>query len=177
MVFSILKFMVLWMGVFAASSKGQLSWVEVFAIIGPLLSMVLAFYIVLINRKNKAEAELHTTNQKKFEDQLKDLSDELDKGLDKATSELTRVSDAVGVLRAHHQTLKSTNERAAHDLDSLVKKYEAAYTELMTHQRKCGDRYLQRSSYLEDLKAQREYMMFLKEMIREQAELIEKIRS
>jgi hypothetical protein len=62
------------------------------------------------------------------------------------------------------------------DFRSMKRDLEDARIALAGHQNSCADRFVHRSSYSEDQRAQRETVGLIHEMLKQQRDIIEKIR-
>ena len=161
----------------SAPTPTKVNWTDVVAVVSILFNALMGVVLWLLSRKHEADQEL----RKKTQEQLNEATIRVRDGdiarqqsatqIEHLRRELTVLQNLVGDLA---DDAVVTEIRG--DFRSMKRDLEEARILLAGHQNGCADRFVHRSSYAEDQRAQRETIVLIHEMIKQQRDIIERIR-
>jgi len=131
----------------AAEAEKGITWRDVLAVAGIVAPIIFAIIIYLIRKRIQAEKELQ------------------DSKLDDLKQQFSR----------EHQQQKEILTRLQKELDEAQKGLAEAQREVLTHQTACAGKYVDRNTYNNDLQAQKDHLATLKDLIKQQAEAVDRL--
>jgi len=161
----------------SSAPTAKVDWSYVIAAFSILFNVVLSILLFLLNRKQDSDKALKNKNQQALDDAVNRVREgdlarqQYVAQLDQIRRELDSIQDAVGDL-ADSEVVDEIRK----DFRTMKRDLEEARISLAGHQNGCADRFVHRATYSEDQRAQREAVGLLHEMLKQQRDIIERIR-
>ena len=153
-------------------SGGGVKWGEVVAGISILVNILMAVFAFLMNRKNSADERLRKAEADRSAGELVALRTSFEASIAQLRVELSVLQRDSGT----YADASDFNDLRA-DVRDLRKTVSDVGMGMASHHSACVDKFVQRTSYSEDNRAQRETIKLIYEAIQQQAAIIEKLRS
>jgi septal ring factor EnvC (AmiA/AmiB activator) len=155
----------------------RVNWTDVVAVASIAANAILAVLLWLVNRKHEADQELKKRNQDQLNEATarvreSDLArQQMSTHIEHLHQDITALKNALGDVADD-----SVVTEIRGDFRSMKRDLDEARIALAGHQNSCADRFVHRSSYSEDQRAQRETVGLIHEMLKQQRDIIERIR-
>lgn len=160
-----------------AATPAKVNWTDVVTVGSVVVNVVFGVLLWLVNRKREADQELRKKNQEQLDDATVRIRDgemvrkQLITQVDHIEREIVSLKAAVGASVGDAEVSEIRG-----DCRSMKRDLEDARISLAGHQNICADRFVHRTSYSEDQRAQRETVNLIHELIKQQRDIIERIR-